>query len=247
MTITCPACKARYRHPGDAIIRTRNLQCGVCDHEWTPAPSDIKSHRMTLDAPAMAPELADLAPSKTIRTNLPVVVEGETETVKPAITPRVVDRAPQAVHTLSKTAMVVPMLSLAFATFVAGTILFKDAVMAKIPATVAYYQAAGLASENPGLQIANVSTDKRTEDGIAKLIVKGEVLNVADNTVPVPPLKLIMRDKGNDSLYAWTVTTTRDSLKKGEKSRFTAVATDIPDGAVNVDVEFAPASAKTGQ
>lgn len=244
MTITCPACQTRYRHPGDAIIRTRDLQCSACDHEWQPT-----DHRITCDAPSMAPELSDLAPGETIRTNLPVIVEGETvEVAKAQPSPRLVDRAePMPTPGLSKTAMALPMLALMLATFAAGTIVFKDAVMAKLPATTGYYQVAGLASANPGLQIANVSTAKSTKDGIARLIVKGEVLNVADNTVPVPPLKLIMRDKGNDSLYAWTVTTTHDSLQAGEKSRFTAVATDIPAGAVNVDVEFAPASAKTGE
>jgi len=241
MAVVCPACEARFRDPPEEIARCRPLQCGHCEHIWT---ADVP--RIRMDAPSIAPELADLSGKEMIRTNLPVVVEQADVDVPVEEAPLelvYVDRLPQT--TSSKPVRILPpILALTFAAVLAGGVVFKSAIMAEAPQTVAYYQALGLVSKNPGLSIANVVTTKSSKDGISQLIVKGEVQNIADNTVPVPPLKLIMRGKSNANLYAWTVTAGKDSLDAGESSRFTAVAHDIPGEAVNVEVEFTSQKSK---
>ena len=134
--------------------------------------------------------------------------------------------------------MPLQMAAMACLAVFAGTVVFKNAIMTELPSTVAYYQQAGLASQTPGLEIANIVTIKSSKDGIRQLIVKGEVQNIANNTIPVPPLKLIMRGESKANLFAWTVTAAKQTLKAGERSRFTAVAHNFPTGAVDVEVEF---------
>ncbi|MEE9315427.1 MAG: MJ0042-type zinc finger domain-containing protein [Rhizobiaceae bacterium] len=245
MTIICPACDAHFRNPPADIPMSRPVQCGKCDHEWLPLSTRIK-----MDAPSIAPDMADLVDGQNaIKTALPVVMPKDLKNHSPK--PIFVDRAPEQIHKTSISALVkmaAPMVAMACLAVFSGSIIFKDAIMAELPKTTSLYQAAGLTSKNPALEIANVVTTKSINDGISQLIVKGEVLNIADNTVPVPPLKLIMRGKSNANLFAWTVTTAKTSLKAGEKSRFTAVAHDFPIGAVNVEVEFAlPAKTQTNK
>lgn len=234
MTIICPACDARFRDPPADIPKSRPVQCGKCDHEWLPISTRIK-----MNAPNIAPEMADLVDNQNpISTSLPIIMP---EAVANRSKPIYVDRvpAPQNINTIGSLAKkAIPMVAMACIAVFSGAIIFKDAIMVEIPQTTKIYQAAGLATQHPGLEIANVVTTKSTKDGISQLIVRGEVQNIADNTVPVPPLKVIMRGKHNANLFAWTVTTAKTSLKAGEKSRFTAVAHDFPKDAINVEVEF---------
>ncbi len=237
MTIICPACDARFREPPAEILKSRPLQCGKCEHEWVANAAP----RISLNSPNLAPDMADLIEAENaITTALPVLMPSEAANTEKH-QPIYVDREPE-IHGKNKLATIVrsimPMATMACVALFAGTVIFKDAIMAELPRATAIYQAAGLTTSNPNLEIANVVTTKSTKDGIRQLIIRGEVQNIADNTVPVPPLKLIMRGKHNANLFAWTVTTAKTSLKAGEKSHFTAVAHDFPLDAVNVEVEF---------
>ena len=242
MTVICPSCDARFRDPPIDLPKTNPLQCSKCEHEWVPA--QLASPRLQLDTPSMAPEMADLVGDKNeIRTTLPVTISKPHES--PKREPVYVDRFPASPQ---KRAGIRAWHGAAFACLAlfAGSIIFKQTVMATLPQTQPFYLAAGLTTANPGLQIDKVTTTKSSKDGIRQLIVRGEIQNIATATVPVPPIKLIMRGESQSNLYAWTVTATRDTLKSGEKSRFTAVAQGFPDKAVDVEVEFAPIKIKDG-
>ena len=233
MTIICPACEAKFRDPPEDVLKTRTLQCSKCEHEWKPgAESRV---RIKMDAPSMAPDMADLVDGEeSIQTSLPVVMP---KSDRPA--PIYVDRAPAA-DPVPRRSYLLPAAVLTCLMVAASAVALRDTVMHQIPQTVAAYQAVGLASQNPDLQIGNVVTTKIDKDGIRQLIVKGEIQNVADNTVPVPPVKLIMRGEERTNLFAWTVSANKTKLKAGETGKFTAVAHDCPAETVNVDIEFVP-------
>ena len=233
MTVICPSCEARFRDPPEDVLKSRTLQCSKCEHEWK-LEAD-KPARIKMDAPSLAPEMADLTDGdEPIETNLPVVMP---KNEKPA--PIYVDRAPEA-ETVSRRSLMLPATVLACLMIAASGVALRDMVMKHAPQTVAMYQAVGLASQNPELQIGNVVTTKVNKDGIRQLIVKGEIQNIADNTVPVPPVKLIMRGEEQANLFAWTVSANKAKLKAGETGKFTAVAHDFPAETVNVDIEFVP-------
>ena len=136
--------------------------------------------------------------------------------------------------------MLVPLITLACLTVLATGVGLRNTVMHLAPPTVAIYQMAGLVSASPGLEIGNIVTTKVDKDGIRQLIIEGEIQNVADNTVPVPPVKLTMRGKANGNIQAWTVAANKARLKAGESSRFTAITSEFPRDMVDVNVEFAP-------
>ncbi|MEL6750800.1 MAG: hypothetical protein AAFO70_01820 [Pseudomonadota bacterium] len=229
MTVICPACDARFRDPPADISPTRPLQCGKCEHEW---------HRPVVDAPLMMPSMDDLT-GEAIRTQLPVVTETRpADAIKRRI---YVDALPQPKKSRALPALVLGC-SLAL-TAVAGMVGGRGLVVDAVPQSANLYAALGMADETPQLQIANVTTTRTKRDGISQLIVRGEVANIADATVPVPPIVLTMRGKGDAKLYEWRVMASARNLASGEKSAFTAVATDYPAGATDVDVTFEPKQA----
>ena len=238
MTVICPSCDARFRDPPAEVLNSRPLQCSKCEHEW-------HHERIKVNAPSMAPDFSDLVGDPNgIKTNLPVVMPQRAAPSKRE--PIYVDREP-APKLKRSTAPLWTATGLVCVAAFAGSIYFKDLVIAKAPRTAALFSAAGIASNTPGLEIGNVVTTRNTRDGIRQLIVRGEIENIAAATVPVPPIKLTMRGKGDANLFAWTVSSTKSSLTAGEKSRFTAIAHDFPDDAVNVEVEFEPVKSKDGE
>ena len=257
MAIICPSCDARFREPAVELPKTRALQCGKCDHEWVPADIEAQNaqrainrgERASVDAPPTQPNMDDLVANKAnaIETSLPVVIPGETVKdvpSKPIIDmpvrePLFVDREPPPEQPRSWRG-VAAFAGLACISLLAGAIALKTEIIRHVPQTKPFYAMAGLAKDTDGLQIANIETRKTELDGIGQLIVEGEIQNIADHAIPVPPLKLTMRGEKSDRLYAWTVAPVKIELKPGESSGFTAIANDYPDGAVNVEVVFAP-------
>ncbi|MGI9365083.1 MAG: FxLYD domain-containing protein [Rhizobiaceae bacterium] len=238
MTVVCPSCETRFRDPPLELIKTRILQCSRCEHEWQMASGSTA--RIKMDAPALSPDLEDLVDNgNAIKTVQPVVMPNSLDNATSESSALYVDRAPgEAIK--PRVSLFWPATVLACMMLLAGSVGLRDTIMQIAPNTTVIYQAAGLVSKTPGLEIGQVVTTRTNKDGIRQLIVRGEIKNVADNTVPVPPVRLTMRDKQNSNLYAWTVTANKASLKAGEKSRFTAIAHDFPDTSMNVDVEFAP-------
>ena len=235
MTVICPSCEARFRDPPAEVSKSRPLQCGKCEHEWIPVHTDVP--RINVESASIAPDMADLVgDANEIRSNLPVVMPKTDESDKTK--PIFVDSLP-GTPKIKTPARGMYMTGLACLMAVTSLVVFKDNVMTMLPKSHPIYMAAGLTSANKDLQIENVTTTKTSKDGIKQLIVRGEIQNMANATVPVPPIKLIMRGDSQSNLYAWTVTATKENLKSGERSRFTAVAHDFPDKAVDVAVEFA--------
>jgi len=238
MTVICPSCDARFRDPPAEVLATQSLQCGKCDHEW----SLTEGEPIEIDAPSMVPDINDLigVAEESIRTTLPMVVPQEEVEVTPVpIVPIYVDREEKTKGPSFFRRALLPMSAFALVTLACSTIVFKDAIVAAVPETEKYYETAGIETQNTGLKIANVVTTRGVKNGITQLIVRGEIANVAANTVPVPPIQLVMRGQSDSNLYEWTVAAAKNELEAGETSRFTAVTKDYPEGAVNVEVTFA--------
>ena len=225
MAVTCPKCEARFRDPPGDILETRKLQCGRCDHIWQSQRAGGRAE--IAHSPGLAPGLDDLTgdehskPATGGKTSQPA--DGTATTLDGELQP-----------------LVVPAVLLACLMVLAAGVGLRTTVMQMIPQSAAIYQLAGLAPANPGLEIGKVVTTRVERDGIQQLIIQGQIQNVADNTVPVPPVRLTMRGKEDGERQAWTVAAAKSSLAAGESSRFTAVTSDFPTEMLELNVEFAP-------
>ena len=232
MSVTCPNCATRFRDPPEDIVITRPLQCSRCDHQW----NDPRSRRIAVDAPSMAPTFADLGVA-----NLPVPSAQTAGTGTDEVIYVDLPQAPAPRRSLLPTLAYCSALAVMIGT---GAIAARGPIVDSVPQTAALYKAAGFASANSDLKIANITTSRTRKDGISQLIVRGEIANVADATVPVPPIELTMRGKGDAKLYAWVVNPSANKLNAGETGTFTAVARDYPADTLNVEVTFQKDPAK---
>ena len=229
VTVICPNCDARFRDPPAEISLKRPVQCGHCEHEWV-----RDTERLAVDAPSLAPDMETLSDDdQAIRTSLPVVVAGATETQE-VKEPLFVDRP--ADYRARKGIEFLPVAGLACLGLAAALVTFNFANTSGLKAPAQLLAAAGV--ENSPLLIGKVETVKGSEDGIRQLIVRGEIANTTATEVPVPPIRLTMRGESNVRLYAWTVSAAKTTLKAGESSRFTAIAKNYRGDAKGVDVEF---------
>ena len=249
MSIVCPSCDARFREPPAAVAVGRALQCSRCDHLFTRADAGL----IEIEAPSMVPTLeavcgrpvtADAKVADTllaggdgeaIRSALPVVVVARRD--KPVAKPVYVDIEPEP-ERIARWRWAMPVLAAGLLWAATVALAARIDIMHRFPATVPLYQTAGLAPSHPGLAIAGVVTERQEQDGIARLIVRGRIENVARHAVPVPRLQLTLRGREETSLHAWTVAGADRPLEAGAKRSFTAVAQDVPEGTVDVKVRF---------
>jgi predicted Zn finger-like uncharacterized protein len=92
--------------------------------------------------------------------------------------------------------------------------------------------AAHLASPRTGgLEFRNVTSELTGQDRDRVLLVEGEIVNVAQEDVTVPPLAIAVRNGDEQTLAAWTDAPPRTTLGPGEVIRFaTRLASPPPDG-----------------
>ena len=214
------------------------MQCGKCEHEWLRENPD----RISCDAPSLAPDMRDLVDDRSnmIETNLPIAVSDTSNAVVENghdSAPIYVDREADIAE--KKKANYLPIAGLASICLMLGTIVFQSQVIDTFPQAQSAYESAGLKSPVKELAISNIETVESEKDGIKRLIIRGEIENMAAHQVPVPLIELTMRGEQKVGLYAWTVSASKNALKAGERSRFTAIAEDYPGKAVDVEVKFA--------
>ena len=134
MTVICPSCETKFRDPPEDVLKTRTLQCSKCEHEWK--LDEERSARIKMDAPSLAPEMADLTDGdggEAIKTSLPVVMPKPNKRA-----PIYVDRAPPS-EPIPRLSFILPAAILACLMVVASGVALRDAVMQHVPQTVALY------------------------------------------------------------------------------------------------------------
>jgi hypothetical protein len=167
---------------------------------------------MPNELPSMAPTLredATEAEIKPARRALP-----------PRPTPRKASRKGLAVATLAAATALVVL-----------AIAARASVVRAIPDLAGLYAAVGLPVNLRGLEFRDVRTTSETQDGIAVLVIEGEVANIAKHAVEVPRVRLAVLGTGGQELYSWTALLPRSTLSEDEKVSFRSrLASPPPEG-----------------
>ena len=72
-----------------------------------------------------------------------------------------------------------------------------------------------------------------------RIVVEGDVVSASKDTVPVPPLRVELRDEHGQVVYRWTAEAPRDRLEPEESARFRAELPGAPAKGRAVLVRFA--------
>lgn len=138
------------------------------------------------------------------------------------------------------------LLVLAIAGLVAGGWFGREAIVAAWPPAASLYAALGLELPPPklGLELRNLRSSTATENGARSLMISGEVVNVTDRAVRLPPVKIGLRDAGRREIRSTTFALEPAEIGPKATLPFATRLPQIPAEAKDVEVTFAAPAAR---
>ena len=121
---------------------------------------------------------------------------------------------------------------------IVAAIASRASVVRAIPDLAGFYAAAGLPVNLRGLEFRDVRTTSETQDGIAVLVIEGDVVKIAKHAVEVPRIRLVVLGVGGQELYSWTTLLPRSTLSEDEKVSFRSRLASPPTEGREVLVRF---------
>ena len=223
MLIRCPTCASGYELAPDMLCDGRILRCAHCRDAWV--------HRAGPTAHA-GPEIVAQASASRWRS--------DEETPDPAPRRRFRMRKPgfasvprPTVRLRSGAAVLVAALLGGGLAAVAG----KAGMVAAFPPAEAVFATLGVPVNLSGLSLGELRSTVESGDGLAILTLEGHITNLRSGPMPVPPLRIAVRDRSRRELYYWTAPAPKAQLASGEtvlfRSRLTAPPRDGQDLAVS--------------
>ncbi|NUB14387.1 DUF3426 domain-containing protein [Azospirillum brasilense] len=219
MIITCPACDTRYTLADSAVgPQGRKVRCAQCGHMWWQSPQDeaafppdAVTEFHPVSPPSKAPAAKKSAPGK------------------PPADPGARRRA-----LVGWGSFVAVLLAIGAAGY------FGRATVVRLwPPAALFYETVGLPVEPPGtgLQLQNVRSEQKAEDGKTALLVEGQILNVSEAARTVPALRVTALGADRQPLRNWTVEPVPPQILPGEIATFRDVQTDAA-GVLEVMITF---------
>jgi predicted Zn finger-like uncharacterized protein len=259
MLLTCPSCETSFRVKPDALGPSgRTVRCARCHTSWFAAPEEAERELATAETAASAAHptsLSVIPPNDPISWHEPFAENEAAPTLVPeSIQPMPSPPAEDAVEVERKPAhrvrpsrpprrkpsrkgLAVALVAAA-AAFVVTGIAARGTVVRAIPDLAGFYAAAGLPVNLRGLEFRDVRTTSETQDGIAVLVIEGDVVNVAKHTVEVPRVRLAVLGNTGQELYSWTALLPRSTLSEEEKVSFRSRLASPPTEGREVLVRF---------
>ncbi len=253
MLITCPTCASSYRvEIGRVGMEGRSVRCAACRETWFITPAEV-----------LAAHAAELAETDADQPSAADWQEASAE-VREAVGADVVENLPpeppaaQARRSLGKSTGKFPGKSrktvrrglprfspalaagLALVALLPLACLARGAVVRAVPQSAALYAGIGLPVNLRGLEIRDVVAFRNpAQDGRpAELVLEGDLVGLARETAPVPPLAVEVLDAEGRSLRGFAVAAPRAALAQGESARFRASLADPPVGGRGLRIRF---------
>jgi predicted Zn finger-like uncharacterized protein len=222
MIVTCPACSTRYLVDPRALGNAgRTVRCAQCAETWHQTPPEDF---------APPPDLRELVAEPGFASGEETPVGGGRAQLPAVIKPR---RPWVAI-------VAIGLLAVILATLVAGVIA-RDQAMAMWPSSMKLFAMIGLQPSSPylGLVIRPPNTKRGSENGVAALIIDGEVANVSPFVRDVPRLTAVLRDGNGKNLESWDFAAAETRLPPGGVATFHTAISQPSAAAAKAVVGFA--------
>ena len=213
MILNCPSCATRYLIDPAALGENgRMVRCARCSHSWTERP------------PEDMPKQVDVLPPPEQVTPLPP------NSNLPALS-----NAPKRRGWMGWAALVLVIAGIA-----GGAYFARDRIVATWPDAALIYASLGIGEEAEvvGLKLRNVKQSMSIVDDKTVVNLTGEIFNVSDREQEVPRIIADIMDKNRNVIKTWIVTPRTTRLLPGEKTEFDDDYTDLPKGAVQINVRM---------
>lgn len=125
----------------------------------------------------------------------------------------------------------------------------RSEVVRFFPQTASLFSAIGLPVNLRNLKFENMRISKETQEGLAALVIEGNIVSIAAKSTEVPRLRFAARDSAGQEVYTWSSMPSRSTIGPGEKLEFRSRLVSPPESATDIVVRFfgpqdAPAGAK---
>ncbi|HEY0835578.1 MAG TPA: zinc-ribbon domain-containing protein [Azospirillum sp.] len=213
MIITCPTCSTRYTVADSAVgPGGRKVRCISCGHIWFQTPPADDRTRLAEDA------------ASELRTALAMPQRKD----KPA-------GGRKNRGSLAGWAA----FGMVVAALVAAGYLGRARIVHLWPPAALLYEMAGLAVEPPGagLQLQNVRSEQRLDNGVTLLVVEGQIINVSDAERIVPKVRAVSVGFDRKPVQSWTIDVSSPLLLPGEIATFHSTQRD-PGAVAEVMITF---------
>ncbi|AWB21722.1 hypothetical protein DA075_12985 [Methylobacterium currus] len=222
MLIVCPACASEYTLDPEQIgPGGRTVRCAACREPWfVSAPAAEPGPGLSPPGEAVFSAAGTSAPRRAGARAAQAIAAG-------AASRRGLAGAALAVAGLG--AVVVALLP-------AG----RDGLVRALPQAARLYAGIGLPVNLRGLAFRDVAAYQVPDtSGAGRLVVEGDVVSDSKQAVPVPPLRIELRDEHGQVVYRWTAEAPRTQLEPEESARFRAELPNAPAKGRAVLVRFA--------
>lgn len=253
MQLTCPSCETKFAIDADQIGASgRQVRCGSCGHKWfqEPPAEATDAGDPPTDAPADSGDAA-AAIAAADATADPDSAPGPAPSgVAPVIEPSDRPTRPRRIPRERPTGPVSRGLAAGWLLFVfvavvlaAGVYFGQEPIVARFPAAGDLYRVAGLSPEDPpagaGLELRDVTSARRTEDGARVIVIAGVVANVSEREQSVPLLRASMTDADGRTVDEWTFPAADATVAPGEITAFETTTMQAPIGG-SLTIDFVP-------
>ncbi len=247
MLIRCPTCASGYELAPDMLARGRILRCAHCRDAWAHSASDAE--------PRLAPDTTDrrrgipaqpgaeiVAEARFARADGPSRSDGPSRHPGPAPGPRREPPQKNAARPYRFGAAATIALVLASSVGGMAALACRDSAVAAFPPSAALFATLGLPVNLRGLAIREIRSVVETGDGAPVLTLEGHITNLRRVSMPVPPLRFAVRDKGGRALYHWTSPAPKPQIGPGETILFHSRLSAPPRDGQDLAVSFAELS-----
>lgn len=245
MQLTCPSCETKFAVEADQLGASgRRVRCGSCGHQWfQEPPGEAPDAPETSDsADAAAAEAA--ADGASDPDSAPAVAPPP---VGPAVEPSERPARPQPVpRERASRGLMVGWLLFVFvvAVLAAGVYFGQEPIVARFPAAGDLYRVAGLTPEDEspawtGLELREVASSQRVEEGERVIVVAGVIGNVSEQAQSVPLLRASMIDADGRTVDQWTFPAADAALPPGGVTSFETTTAKAPKGG-RLTIDFLP-------
>lgn len=121
-----------------------------------------------------------------------------------------------------------------------AAILARESIVDGWPPAAKLYDSIGLHVEVPGagLQLRNVTSDRRQVGGLTILVLEGEIVNLSKMPREIPMLRGGLRDANRLELQHWLFSTGNQKLTPQEAIKFRAEYPDPPNETADITLLF---------
>jgi predicted Zn finger-like uncharacterized protein len=203
MILTCPECATRYQTDASKFPpQGRSVRCAKCGHVWhQSAPQPEVEEEAISAVPPPAPEAPVYERPEPAASHYEEARPTPFTPLKPES-----DRSDMLPGIISRLGLAVGWVALIAVILAIGwaVLTYRQQIAAAWPQSASLYAGLGLRVNTRGIEIRNVDDSLEVEDGQPVLVITGDLVNLGDEPVPVPKVRIGLFDEQKREIYSYS-------------------------------------------